>query len=243
MKNERQEKIIEILNEKEYATVGYLADSLYASLPTIRRDLSELARRGLIQRSHGGAAIVNDRRLAVPFDFRTGSGREIKIRMSRAAAKLVSDGDTVFIDGSTSCMHIGDFLRNRKNLTVVTNSAVLPAKLADFGFDVHCTGGRLIESSLCFVGSRAIKYAGDFHFDIMFFSSSAVSETGIVTDYSQTETELRRAVFSGTDKKILLCDSSKFNKSAAFFVTRSSSVDLIITDKNPDFECAHKLIV
>ena len=47
---------------------------------------------------------------------------------------------------------------------------MLPAKLADFGFDVHCTGGRLIESSLCFVGSRAIKYAGDFHFDIMFFS-------------------------------------------------------------------------
>lgn len=147
MKNERQEQILKILNEKEFATVNTLADTLYVSLPTVRRDLTELAKKGLIRRSHGGAAAVNDKRLAVPFDFRTGSGRDIKVRMSRAAAALVSDGDTVFIDGSTSCMQIAGFLKERCGITLVTNSAHLAGALCGTGFDIHCTGGRLIESS------------------------------------------------------------------------------------------------
>ena len=243
MKNERQEQILKILNEKEFATVNTLADTLYVSLPTVRRDLTELAKKGLIRRSHGGAAAVNDKRLAVPFDFRTGSGRDIKVRMSRAAAALVSDGDTVFIDGSTSCMQIAGFLKERCGITLVTNSAHLAGALCGTGFDIHCTGGRLIESSLSFVGSRAAQYAEDFHFDLMFFSSAAVSDSGIITDYSQPETELRRRVFRCADRKIMLCDSSKFQKSAAYFVLNAQELNLLITDTAPGFEQTKILVV
>lgn len=243
MKNERQEQILRILSEREFATVGALADALYVSLPTVRRDLTELARRGLIRRSHGGAAAVNDKSLAVPFDFRTGSGRDIKTRMSRAAAGLVADGDTIFIDGSTSCMQIAGFLKERRKITLVTNSAHLAGTLGGFDFDVHCTGGRLIESSLSFVGSRAAQYTDDFHFDIMFFSSAALGDSGIVTDYSQPETELRRHVLQRADRKIMLCDSSKFQKSAAYFVINAPELDLLITDKAPGFQQAKILVV
>lgn len=242
MKNERQEKILKILGEKEFATVDYLANTLYVSMPTVRRDLTELAKSGLIRRSHGGAAI-GDPRLALPFDFRTGSGRDVKLRMSRAAAALVSDGDTIFIDGSTSCMNIGEFLKDRQSITVVTNSAGLCARLLGHGFDIHCTGGKLIESSLCFAGSRAAAYAGQFMFDIMFFSSHAVSDAGIVTDYSQAENELRRYVMERSYKKVMLCDSSKFGKSSAYFTANMQSVDILITDAQPEFRCGELCIV
>ena len=235
MKNERQDKILKILNEREFATVSFLADTLYSSLPTIRRDLAELARQGLIIRSHGGAAAVNDTRLAMPFDFRTGSGRDIKLRMSRAAAELIHDGDTVFIDGSTSCLHIADFLKEHASITVVTNSVLVPMKFTDYGFDIHCTGDRLLKSSLSYVGSRAVEYTRDFHFDCMFFSCATVSDSGIITDYSQQETELRRSVMTRSDKRVMLCDSSKFGKSSAFFVADAHDIDLIITDATPKF--------
>ena len=88
--------------------------------------------------------------------------------MSRAR-RLCQTGDTVFIDGSTSCMQIAGFLKERCGITLVTNSAHLAGALCGTGFDIHCTGGRLIESSLSFVGSRAAQYAEDFHFDLMFF--------------------------------------------------------------------------
>ena len=210
MKSQRHQQIIEILEKQQFATVTQLADMLFVSLPTIRRDLALLEREGLIRRSHGGACAkgVGD---ATPFDYRSGKLPRVKLNMSHAAASLIEDGDTVFIDGSTSCLHIADNMGHLNNVTVVTNGVRLLEKLMRLdNITVYSTGGQLIKSSQSFAGMRAQLFVTDFYFDKMFFSSSALDEKGNITDYSLAETQLRRSVFERSRKKIFLCDKSKY---------------------------------
>ncbi len=230
MKSERHQKIIEILEKRQFATVTQLADMLFVSLPTIRRDLAMLEKSGLIRRSHGGACAkgVGD---DTPFDYRTGKVPRVKLNMSRAAASLIEDGDTVFIDGSTSCLHIADGIAHLNNVTVVTNGVRLLDKLMHLdNITVYGTGGQLIKSSQSFAGMRAQLFVTDFYFDKMFFSSSALDEKGNITDYSLAETQLRRAVFERSRKKIFLCDKSKYGTACGYFVASLGDIDTVVSD-------------
>ena len=234
MKEQRQDSILKMIEKTEFVTVGEIASALYVSLPTVRRDLAELEKRGLITRSHGGAAKSKNEQ--TPFDFRTGAKQDVKRRMCKAAASLIEEGQTIFIDGSTSCLHIADFIKDIKRLTVVTNGLTAMAMLSKLDIDCYLTGGKLIKRSLCFTGRRAEQFVSDFRFDMMFFSSSALNNDKSITDWSQPETELRRTIMERSEKKIFLCDSSKFSKSDTFFVETLDNVDIMITDRITDFE-------
>lgn len=236
MKNERQQKITEILKNRGWVTVKELSGLVYASEPTVRRDLAYLSNEGLVRRAHGGACGVSDSRCESPFGLRADNVSNVKMRMCRAAAALVHDGDTVFIDGSTSCLHIADYLDGSMRLTAVTNSVMLAGMLEGGGFDVYCTGGRLIKSSLSYAGARACEFAGDFRFDIMFFSARAIGDDGVITDYSLPETQLRRRVMQLSKTCVMLCDKSKFSRSSAYFTANASDIDILITDASDEFE-------
>lgn len=230
MKTERHHIILEILEKQQFVTVSGLADTLYVSLPTVRRDLAELERQGLIRRSHGGACVKGSGD-DTPFDYRSGKVPRVKLNMSRAAAALIEDGDTVFIDGSTSCLHIADHLGELKSVTVVTNGVKLLSRLLRLdNVTVYSTGGELIKSSQSFAGVRAQLFITDFYFDKMFFSSSALDGQGNITDYSLPETQLRRAVFERTRKKIFLCDRSKHGISCGYFVANVRDIDIAVSD-------------
>ena len=227
MKKQRQKQILEIIGRDKFVTVDTLAKALFVSLPTIRRDLGELQKQGFITRSHGGACVrtLDD----TPFDFRTGKVPSVKLSMAKAAATLIHSGDTVFIDGSTSCLHIGDNISGE--VTVVTNGVKTALSLARHdNITVYCTGGELIKNSLSYAGVRAEQFADDFFFDKMFFSSSALDNDGNITDYSLAETSLRRKVMQKSRQKIFLCDKSKHGKAQGCFVARLCDIDTVISD-------------
>lgn len=229
MKSERHQKIIEMIENRNFVSVSDLANELYVSEPTVRRDLAFLESQGFIRRSHGGATgkSGND----TPFDYRTGKVPRVKLNMSRAAASLIQNGDTVFIDGSTSCRHIADHLEGLSDVTVVTNGAPIMSKLCQIpGITVYSTGGQLIKNSQSFAGMRAQLFVTDFYFDKMFFSSSAVDKSGNITDYSLPETQLRRSVFERTRKKVFLCDKSKYGIMCGYFVASLNDIDIVISD-------------
>lgn len=227
MKKQRQKQILEIIEAEKFVTVDSLSNKLFVSLPTIRRDLTELQKQGLITRSHGGAcARTHD---DTPFDFRSGRVPFVKQSMAKAAALLINDGDTVFIDGSTSCLHIADSISGE--VTVVTNGVKTALALARHdNITVYCTGGELIKNSLSYAGVRAEQFVDDFYFDKMFFSSSALDRGGNITDYSLAETQLRRKVMQKSRQKIFLCDKSKHGKEQGCFVARLSDIDTVISD-------------
>ena len=238
MKSERQESILEILKEKRFATVEYLAKTLYSSAPTIRRDLNELSKKGFVNRSHGGAMRAGTENSPIPIDFRNRKKIYEKMEMCKKAVELVKENTVIFIDGSTTTLHLADCIPMDKNITVVTNSILVCAKLCEKNIITHCTGGILVPSSKSFVGQRAEAVIRDFCIDTCFFSSYALNDEGKITDYSDMETSLRKVMLENSKTSVFMCDSSKFSKTSSYNVTDLNSVDYIITDS--PLENAHK---
>ena len=228
-KNQRHNEILAILKEEGFASVRGLSERLYASQPTIRRDLEFLQREELIRRSHGGAILADEKRKA-PVSFRSGTQSKQKAKICRLAAELISSGSLIFTDASTTVMHLADFLREEEDLTVVTNGYPICRCLSDRNIRTISTGGRLLKNSMAFVGSSAEEVASGFNADYFFFSSSALDEDGMISDYSEEETALRRIMMKRSRQTVFLCDSGKFNSCSAYRVTRLKEISHIITD-------------
>ncbi len=229
LKNERQNEILEILKTSGFATVESLSKNLYASLPTIRRDLSLLEEEGYVKRCHGGAMIL-DENTKPPVHFRRVQNAKEKIEMCKAAVSLISDGDTVFLDASTSVFHLPQFLDKNSGITIITNGLPLATSLADTVFNVYSTGGRLLKESLAFVGISAEKAAASYNADIMIFSVASMSDDGILSDWAEDEAMLRIEMTRNAKKIVLMCDSSKIGTTSTFKLFPISSVDFVVTD-------------
>ena len=230
---QRYEAILEMLNRDQFLPATTLAKRLYVSLPTIRRDLAELDRRGLILRTHGGAGSLKEGHFQLPLSLRTPVKAREKRLLCHEAAKLVKEGDIIFLDASTTVRPMADELKNIRHITVITNSIPLASLLCDRGVRTYCTGGEILEVSRGLAGSYAEQFISHFNIDIAFLSSFAISPSGTVADTSEGETALRRIVLRQAAKRIFLCDSEKFNRSAPFNLTPISSLDLLITNAIP----------
>ena len=126
--------------------------------------------------------------------------------IARKAAEFIYDNETVFIDGSSTCLHMGQYLSAKKGLTVYTYAAELCAILAAHGINVYCLGGRYDKVSKVFTGEYAIKMIESIYFDAFFFSDSGFCD-GIISDYNEAETHMRRALLAQSARKYFLCDS------------------------------------
>lgn len=230
LKEERLVKICEILEKEKFVSVEMLAERLYFSLPTIRRDLAQLAKEGKVKRSHGGALLQDNTESDVPIQYRSTVKHSEKAKMCALAAELIGENYVIFIDGSTTAFSVCTVLPTDKNLTVITNSIPVCTYLGNKNIRTYCTGGILIPESQAFAGSRAEAFVRSFSADIMFFSSSALGFDGKITDYSDMETSLRKAMLENSICKVFLCDESKFGKKSTFVLTQLSEVDHIVTD-------------
>ena len=239
IKNERQNEILEILKKDSFATVTSLAERLYASMPTIRRDLSMLEEDGYVKRCHGGAMIL-DENTKPPVYFRRGQKAHEKSDMCRVAATLIGEGDTVFIDASTSAFHIKDFLEKSGKTTVITNGLPLANALADTDIRVYSTGGRLLKESLAFVGATAEEVVSTYNADAVFFSVASLSLDGMLSDWAEDEAMLRKAMTRSVKIKVLLCDSSKIGTASTFKLFDLSKVDYFVTDIEAPAELIQK---
>jgi DeoR/GlpR family transcriptional regulator of sugar metabolism len=228
-KNQRHSEILTILEKEGFAEVRALSERLYASQPTIRRDLSFLEKQGYVRRSHGGVIPANDRQ-GTPVSFRKGKNAQEKARICRLAATLIPPSATVFTDASTTAFHLAEHIKDIDNITVVTNGLPLCSALAESNLRTFSTGGRLVSSSMAFVGYQAEKCAASFNADLFFFSSSSLGNDGAICDYSEEETALRRIMHVQSAKTVYLCDSHKFGTRSAFVAFSLSEIDVIVTD-------------
>ena len=129
MKEEQIDGLIRLIEENGFATVKYLAKVTFTSESTVRRQLTELENMGLIKRSYGGAEIRKDN-INTPIELRLQKNHKAKDAIARKAAEFIYDNETVFIDGSSTCLHMGQYLSAKKGLTVYTYAAELCALLA-----------------------------------------------------------------------------------------------------------------
>lgn len=231
VKVEREKEIMLLLEECNYATVEYLAKKMHISTSSIRRDLSALESRGLVKRSYGGVERVLTGNRVVPFSMRSHEHYREKVRIAKKAATLLSGGEVVFLDGSSSTFHMIDYIAGIKGLTVATNNIDSVRYLAQYKINAYSTGGNISgENSAALVGGYAEHLIRNMHADFAFFSAQAVAPGGDIFDCYETEVPLRRLMLQNAKKKVFLSDGSKFLQNSVFFLENIRNIDYVVTD-------------
>lgn len=201
----RQEQILSILKKRGYVTVRYLMDQLHYSSATINRDLNKMETLGLVKRSYGGVEAAKREHLpALP--QRQFYMKKEKRRIARTAAGLIQNGETVFLDGSTTVQYILPFLSEKKELRILTNNMRLAIELSDLDFDVVCLGGRVSERPYVLDGDETVEIAQKFQAHKMFFSLDAITADGFVHGVHYL---LYKTMLKNSDEAYLLIDQTK----------------------------------
>lgn len=230
IKKERQDTILKVIRQRKYCTVEYLSKQLFVAPITVRRDLTEMETAGLVVRCYGGATIPEYENREVPFEVRSKSNASVKEMLAKKAAKLISDGDVVFLDASSTVSHITKFMTEEQKLTVITNSTLVAEKLKEKHILCYLTGGMPVENSCALVGSIAEKALSELYANICFFSAQGIDESGVITDQAEQESALRRLMLKHAKKQYFLFDGSKYQKRFAFRICQAQEITGTITD-------------
>lgn len=229
---DRRKGILSRLKAAGSITVSELSVLYNVSEETIRRDLSRLEREGLLEKTYGGAYIKDGMHREVPFSLRNVAHVEEKEQIGRRGAELIENGDTIFIDASTTALHVGQAINGKENLIVITNALAAAYRLAEeTDAKVICIGGTLRKTSLTAVGRFAENAIKNYYADKAFFSCDGVDRENGITDANENEAEVRKAMLQQAKKRILVADHTKFNRTSFVLIDRFEHVDTVITDQ------------
>jgi len=232
---ERQKQILFLLTRQGRLSVTEIVEQFSISEATARRDLDTLASKGKAQRVHGGVIAVEQAPPELPILEREGEQPEEKSRIGRAAASLVADKETVFLGSGTTVLEVARNLRDRKNLTVITNSLPVLNILAGINeITVISLGGMLRDSELSFIGHITEQALIEVRADKVFMGTRGVSlEHGLTNDYLQ-ETLTDRAIMQGGREVIIVADHTKVNRVATALLAPLNSMHTFVTDSKVD---------
>ncbi len=231
---ERRNAILSKLYLDGKVIVSALSQEFDVTEETIRRDLDKLDKEGLVKKSYGGAVLVQNFSTDLPHSVRKKANVEAKQKIAEKISTLFQDGDCIMLDASSTALLLLNYIRNLKNITLITNSVEALIELSDKDdWNVFSTGGKLKKGSLSLVGPSAEKTIRSFHVDYAVCSSKGLDITRGITDSNEKDSEMKQAIFESAETKILCVDSSKFDKISLIKVGDISEVDIIATDTEP----------
>jgi DeoR family transcriptional regulator of aga operon len=230
---ERRQHILSLIQEQGRVLVDELSNDLDLSKITIRKDLDYLESKDLILRTHGGALPVKEGALSDPtIQEKQELHHEEKVKIAKAAAAMVSEGQCIILDSGTTTTEIARSLSSFRNLTVITNALNIAADLARSEVEVILIGGNLRKNSLSAVGPLAEDILKEMHADIVFLGVDGFDvKIGLTTPHL-LEARVNRAMVDASAKVVAVCDSSKFNRRSLSLIVPASEVDHVITDSN-----------
>ncbi|MBQ8794773.1 MAG: DeoR/GlpR transcriptional regulator [Clostridia bacterium] len=231
---ERRNAILSKLYLDGKVIVSALSQEFDVTEETIRRDLDKLDKEGLVKKSYGGAVLVQNFSTDLPHSVRKKANVEAKQKIAEKISTLFQDGDCIMLDASSTALLLLNYIRNLKNITLITNSVEALIELSDKDdWNVFSTGGKLKKGSLSLVGPSAEKTIRSFHVDYAVCSSKGLDSTRGITDSNEKDSEMKQAIFESAETKILCVDSSKFDKISLIKVGNVNEVDIIATDTEP----------
>lgn len=230
---QRREQILALLAEHTSVRIGTLARMLYTSEATVRRDLVALEKSGLVQRVYGGVTLKREQ---LPVEMRTQENAAAKKEIAARAAALLQDGDTVFLDASSTVQHLLAHLDRFRDLTVITNSQRVMERLSGGKHRLVCLGGELNPRNMAFVGPLAERTLEGLSPAIAFFSAQGVSASGEITDSCEEETALRRILLRRAVRSVFLCDAEKLCKTYLYRLCHVRDVDTVVCDAPLPFQ-------
>ncbi|MFD1416778.1 DeoR/GlpR family DNA-binding transcription regulator [Oceanobacillus jeddahense] len=232
LKEIRQSKILQLLDEKGFINVNDTAELLNVTKMTIRRDLLELEKQGEITRVHGGAKkITKEKFIELSHLEKKTLNVEEKKYAAKKAAELIEENDTVFIGPGTTTEFISEFI-SVDSATIITNSiSIFNTFQNKEMFDVVLVGGRLRERTKTFVGYFTSNWIKDIKVQKSFIGTNGIFGNNITTA-DEEEGALQRTIIGNSHQNYIVSDSSKFGVEALQVICPVNDVTGIITDKN-----------
>lgn len=239
---ERQNQILQLLKKKKKLLVAELCEICGVSSATIRNDLNDLEKRGLLKRTHGGAIAgtkINFEPTSMEKDV---ANREWKIAIGQAAAAMVEDGDTIALDTGTTTYYLAKALADKKKITVVTSDLNIAKTLEEYpGITVILAGGQVRKGFSCTVGALTNSVLKELAVDKAFIATNSVNAEGGLCTPDLEQAEVKKNLMRMGNQCILLCDSSKFGAQSFAKFAELTDFDAVITDRRADTEMLRQI--
>ncbi len=229
----RLQEILTIAREVGRVSVDDLATRFAVTPQTIRRDLNELCDSRRLTRVHGGAMLASGvENLA--YDDRKLVSQPHKRLIGEAAARLVADNSSLFINLGTTTEEVARALGAHTGLLVITNNLQVAAGLHRHkGIDVILSGGTVRRSDGGLVGAAAVEHINQFRTDLAIIGTSAIDADGTLLDFDIREVQVSQAIIRNARRVMLVTDGSKFLRAAPARIAHLSDVDMLVTDRLP----------
>lgn len=236
---QRQRRLLDRAAHDGAVSVAGLADEWGVSRETIRRDIAELARQGLLVKTHGGAVPLLAPEPAP--DMRRATNPQGKARIGRAAAALVPDGASVILDSGSTAAAVAANLVGRVGLTVYTPDLGLARTLHRGGARVHLLGGLLDDGGEATGGLDALDMLARYHADFAFVGAGGLTADGALTDFTREGAALRAAMLARGAAAYAVLDHEKFGRVTAVRIAGFGDGAGLITDAAPPPALAARL--
>lgn len=226
---ERRQKVLDLVSQQGFITLGDLARALRKSESTIRRDLGYWDEKGLLKRTHGGAVYVGDGSMVPVLEVRSPSQIEEKRAIARAAVSRINDGDAVLLDGGTTTLEVARLLVGR-SLQIVTNSLPI-ANLVATSRDTELVllGGYVYPKTGVALGPLTVRMMEDIHVRQAILSVGGITRKGLFNSnllLAETERQMMRCA----EEVVVVADHTKIGRQALAYLCELSAIDTLIVD-------------
>lgn len=226
----RQEAIIDLVRQIGRVTVEDLAARFEVTPQTIRKDLNELCERRLLTRIHGGA-ILGSGVQNVGYEARRLIAKKAKEAIGRATAALIPDSASLFINIGTTTEAVAQAMLQHRGLMAITNNLNVASLMRGYSqIEVIVAGGLVRHSDGGIVGEAAVDFIRQFKVDFAVIGASAIDADGALLDYDYREVRVAQAIIANARRVILVCDATKFERSAPVRIGHLSNVHFFVTD-------------
>lgn len=242
---ERRQRMALLLAQSGYAGISDLARRLGVSGMTVRRDLDILVDEGLVERAFGGAVLRPGGRserfdtVEPGVDARLRLNADAKAEIGRAAASMISPGQTIALDIGSTALCLAHALKGM-DVKIFTHSLRIATFLAGGRARVYTVAGEVCGTEPSIIGAMARRQIEAFRFDWFFIGASGLAEDGL-HDYSLEDSEIKRALMERARNCVALIDSSKFGRLSVTRVAPLSAIDTVISERVPEGELASRL--
>ncbi|ASM74793.1 MULTISPECIES: DeoR/GlpR family DNA-binding transcription regulator [Roseobacteraceae] len=234
----RKPEIIKIARREGRVTVDGLVDHFGVAPQTIRRDLTELADSGKLERVHGGAVLPSTT-TNIGYSERRALNQASKVDIARICARHIPNDCSVFLNIGTTTEAVAAELLHHQGLLVVTNNINIAMILSQNpSIEVVVTGGNLRRSDGGLIGDLATQTIRQFRFDHAVISCSALRDNGDLMDFDIQEVGVSKTIIAHSEEVFLVADGSKFERKAPARIASMSEVDVFFTDLPLSPACA-----
>lgn len=229
---ERRKRIMDLLKEKKVLKHSELTEELGISIDTLRRDLNILSENREIEKIYGGIKLVETDIGESAMADRMVSHLEEKESIARLCDEQIREGDCIYIDSGSTTYQLAKAIKNRKNLTVVTNSLPVITELINSEVELIIIGGKIRRHE-----SSVIAYDYIFNFDELNILKAFICASGITTergisDYNLEEAVTRKKIIELSKEVYVAADHTKFGKEVTVRIAPIEKIDYIVTDQH-----------